>query len=643
MICTYPSDRREAKKTPSLQDISDRLQRLESLLLEQRNREPSTSESLQAKVPDTETPGMSNLPKSLSTIKAPSRPWEILLKDGERVHYVDNANLLDLFQDEERLRPPDRQSSCVKASASRTRDLNLSTGISQVHGQHENPNHLYPDPQLALRLWKTYIENVDPVVKVLHIPTTQSSMIALIADPSQTVSSFSALAFAVYFAATTSLTEDEISSISPENRSTLLERFKNGLNQIIIELNLFNEPDVTTIEAIAIFATCLRVHDPSRGVWILIGTAIRLAQSIGIHRYGAALALSPFETERRLRLWWHLNMLDSRAPEDHGFAYSFDSVNQGLRLPLNVNDNYLFPEMETLPLELETWTQASFAIVSIETTTLLQRMLGPTAVGRHDDLTGDLIEKRKVMREHNAWLGRKFFSGKSPSRVQTAAAAHHRTAYIKMEFMLQAREHLTFPDGHKHCSTPFPAKGLCEMAFRTACRAVESSYTLLSGTSSARFAWLFQSYPQWYALAYVLRFLCAVPLSPETEDAWVLVNKTFDALSYSQDLSAMDAGRGSIWRCLARIRHQVAIARGEVRRTIAGQRGDAGEPCVNHAESGAGNLSDQAVSGVEWPSPKMPSLDPNWNVEMDMFGDALMPDMLCLPEWSDIVNGRLGL
>ena len=105
------------------------------------------------------------------------------------------------------------------------------------------------------------MENVDPVVKVLHIPTTQSSMIALIADPSQTTSSFSALAFAIYFAATTSLSEDEISKISSESRSMLLEKFKNGLNQIIIELNLFNEPDVTTVEAVAIFAVSPRFRE----------------------------------------------------------------------------------------------------------------------------------------------------------------------------------------------------------------------------------------------------------------------------------------------------------------------------------------------------------------------------------------------
>ncbi|KAJ5804975.1 fungal-specific transcription factor domain-containing protein [Penicillium riverlandense] len=620
------------------------------------NREPSSwapPPRLQAKISESVASPASYLSKSSSA--NPWRSWEILLKDGERVHYVDNANLLDVFQDEERMRPPDPQFACGKA-ASISRDLNLTTGISPIaHNRTGNPANLYPDPQLALRLWRAFIENVDPVVKILHIPTTQSSMVALVADPSRTTSSFSALAFAIYFAATTSLNEDEISRISSNSRSELLEEFKNGLNKIIIELNLFNEPDVTTVEAVAIFATCLRVHDPGRGVWILIGTAIRLAQSIGIHRDGAALGLSPFETERRLRLWWHLNLLDHRAPEDHGFAYSFDWLHQGLRLPLNIDDDCLFPTMETLPSESDAWTQTSFALASIEATKLLQRVLGTIATGHDADLTDDLEERRKIMREHKAWFEKKFFSNKTLSRVQETAATHYRTAYIKMEFMLQAREHLTSQTEHKNCSTPSPSKGLCEMAFSTACRTIESSYSLLSGRTTGNFAWLFQTYPQWYALAYVLRFLCAFPLSSETEKAWDLVNKVFDALSYSDDLSVVDAGRGSIWRCLARIRHQVWIARGGYRRSTSGAHGKVNKGVSHCSKVGESSYAthngpleetdldyeqrDEDMLEPEWPSQRMPSPDLAWNIEGDLFGDS-MPDMLCLPEWNDIVNGR---
>ncbi|CAL5869561.1 uncharacterized protein PFLUO_LOCUS3791 [Penicillium psychrofluorescens] len=312
--------------------------------------------------------------------------------------------------------------------------------------------------------------------------------------------------------------------------------------------------------------------------------------------------------------------------------------------------------METLPSESDAWTQTSFALAQIEGTKLLQRVLGTIATAQDTaDLTGDLEERRMIMREHKEWFEKKFFPHKSLSKVQETAAGHYATAHIKMDFMLQAREHLISQTDHKNCSTPSPSKGLCEIAFSTACRTIESSYSLLNGKTTGNFAWLFQTYPQWYALAYVLRFLCSFPLSSETEKAWDLVNKTFDALSYSDDLSAVGTGRGSIWRCLARIRHQVWISRGDYRRSASGTRkkinkGVSQSSHVDKANFATHNGSpedtnieyeqrDESMLEPEWPSQRMPSSDLSWNIEGDLFSDS-MPDMLYLPEWNDIVNGR---
>lgn len=50
-------------------------------------------------------------------------------------------------------------------------------------------------------------------------------------------------------------------------------------------------------------------------LFVLSGMTIRLAQTMGLHRDGKALGLSPFETELRRRLWWHIVHLDFRAAD----------------------------------------------------------------------------------------------------------------------------------------------------------------------------------------------------------------------------------------------------------------------------------------------------------------------------------------
>ena len=62
----------------------------------------------------------------------------------------------------------------------------------------------------------------------------------------------------------------------------------------------------------------------------------------------------------RLRLWWHLCVLDSRAPEDQGLQSTVDLMNRELRLPLNVNENQICPDMTRIPLESDSWTEMSF-------------------------------------------------------------------------------------------------------------------------------------------------------------------------------------------------------------------------------------------------------------------------------------------
>ena len=139
--------------------------------------------------------------------------------------------------------------------------LHLTLGIASVEpAPSRGWSQLLPDPQLALRLWTTFVANVDPLLKILHIPTTQSAMINLIADPSGRDASLGALAFSIYFASTTSLDDDEIAAISPDSRPTLLRRYRDGLNQVIMEGNLLNKPDVTSLQAITIFAVRLSMY-----------------------------------------------------------------------------------------------------------------------------------------------------------------------------------------------------------------------------------------------------------------------------------------------------------------------------------------------------------------------------------------------
>ncbi|KAG7114953.1 C6 transcription factor asaR like protein [Verticillium longisporum] len=163
---------------------------------------------------------------------------------------------------------------------------------------------------------------------------------------------------------------------------------KTGLEQAIAHADFLESPTVTTIQALAIYLVCLcrrlficlirltisssalRVHNPGRGIWTIVGLVIRAAQSIGLHRDGKMLGLSPFESEIRRRLWWYIVCRDGRAAEDYGLENMrrmTPGSAAGIDMPLNVHDSDLYPEMDELPPNRPGWTSMTLSLIAIAT------------------------------------------------------------------------------------------------------------------------------------------------------------------------------------------------------------------------------------------------------------------------------------
>ncbi|KAB8275250.1 fungal-specific transcription factor domain-containing protein [Aspergillus minisclerotigenes] len=582
----------------------------------------------------------------------PSKPWELLLGDGQRVHYVNNSNLKDLLYDEEHMRPPSTDHPTVSPAEQGV----SGNGPDRLAISPLDPglHHLHPEPRDALQLWAIYVKNVDPVAKILHIPTAQSAIIATILDPKNAGKSMSALMFAIYFAALTSMNEQDAADLSL-NRVQLLEHFKSGLSHILVGTELLNQPDMPALQALAIFLTSLRVHETGRGVWVLNGIAIRLAQSIGLHRDGTSLNLTPFESELRLRVWWHLCMLDARSPEDHGFELTDNLLNHGPRLPLNVNDDQLYLTMEELPTESEEWTEMSFSLEGIKGTRLLHSILGT----RSKDTLDDIAAKRRTIEDYKNWLDNILSSSHSPDHLSNLAYRHYITACKKMEFLLLIREEIYQEKQARVRSGPDYST---RPSFKAARDVLESSYILLQDSGPFRqYTWLFKTYTQWYALAYVLRCLCTSRRTLENDRVWDLVNDILQRATNFDPSSNSCAtiGNSSIWRCLCSLRAQALSARLAQQSPmdphplpphLGSQEIDTSNDKThnqnrNSTQPGESSLTTDNVLSINNPvyfdDPIEQSFEDLPDTEHDFFPASSLFEVPCLPGWNAVINGIL--
>jgi hypothetical protein len=62
--------------------------------------------------------------------------------------------------------------------------------------------------------WQIYMENVDPIVKILHAPTVTEIIKGLRADMNSITPGIEALMFSIYLAAITSMESDEVCHVS---------------------------------------------------------------------------------------------------------------------------------------------------------------------------------------------------------------------------------------------------------------------------------------------------------------------------------------------------------------------------------------------------------------------------------------------
>ena len=113
---------------------------------------------------------------------------------------------------------------------------------------------LFPDTQLGLRLWTTYVKNVDPVLKILHIPTVQSMVVNTIVSPQSVEPSSLALVFAIFFAAVTSLSHNELATFTHSSYRILLAQYATGLNLALLMGDCLNNPKVSELQALATYA-----------------------------------------------------------------------------------------------------------------------------------------------------------------------------------------------------------------------------------------------------------------------------------------------------------------------------------------------------------------------------------------------------
>lgn len=217
-------------------------------------------------------------------------------------------------------------------------------------------------------LLQVFKENVAPVVRTLHMPTTEpmyhDAMASLSSRPLD--KNVEALLFAIDYSAVISMQPQQCMELLGLPRDTLLDNYRFAVRQALARANLLQTESIIVLQAAVLFVEALRNEDDSRTVWSLTSLIVHIARSMGLHRDGTTFGLRPFETELRRRLWYHICLLDIRSSEYHGYEPIVNGCAFDTKLPLHINDSDLKPDMESPPSERDEACEMTLCLVRSE-------------------------------------------------------------------------------------------------------------------------------------------------------------------------------------------------------------------------------------------------------------------------------------
>ncbi|EME88077.1 uncharacterized protein MYCFIDRAFT_115525, partial [Pseudocercospora fijiensis CIRAD86] len=353
--CTYqaPPPRRRKRKLSGagVDDVHDKLASYERILqrhglLPQDNYVSPESESNSqsaAANPRTDEP-MSTSHNNPET----SRTGKIVAAQGKS-RYIDSNIWRSLGEDEiQRMLDVEDEDDDQTLRAT-TEDYASDPLTRAFLGYQYSLAQCHPTHAEALILWNMHRERVEPLCKILHIPSTSEMVERVSQDPASASKSEEAVLFAIYHFGVVAASDEECITNFRESRAALRQRYNFAARQALVNAGFLKTTEMNILQAFTLLLmSCRTIYDPHT-LWILTGVAMRISQRMGLHRDGESLGLPPFDVQMRRRLFYQVMPLDGAASHMSGIAIAIMPHTWDVKPPLNINDNQIWPGMTEKP------------------------------------------------------------------------------------------------------------------------------------------------------------------------------------------------------------------------------------------------------------------------------------------------------
>jgi hypothetical protein len=134
----------------------------------------------------------------------------------------------------------------------------LSTFVLQQQANRDKSSHWMPTLEQLRLCWQIYVHNIDPFVKILHRPSINRIVERVQSEGFEILGiEESALVLAICFCAVGSMHPDRCREELCQEKGNLCDRIKRSAQLAINLAELFQKPDIRTLQAFILIVVCI--------------------------------------------------------------------------------------------------------------------------------------------------------------------------------------------------------------------------------------------------------------------------------------------------------------------------------------------------------------------------------------------------
>ena len=316
------------------------------------------------------------------------------------------------------------------------------------------------------QLVQRYLDDHDPSLCVLHIPSWRRRYEKYWQNPNCSDASFLGQLFAMCGLAMQSYSKNQDEPYEYQGRSQDLSAMFRSLTQQCLQLVDYAKIEQTTIETMCLhlIAEYHKTGEADIGLWVLSRMVISLAMRFGVHRDGKNFCgISPFQCEMRRRVWAFLRTVDTIWSFAVGLPSMILENDIDTEMPSNLEDTDYDEDTEMMPPSRprSEFTEVSYLIAKAELSCSFSRITAAVS-GTRTITYEEIVQLDNEIRDmyHGTFPILQMNSGEESQpksrqifvmRITLSILYNKTLCVLHRKYLTRSREHHRFNPSRQAC------------------------------------------------------------------------------------------------------------------------------------------------------------------------------------------------